>query len=101
MREIIITAVLFGLVALLIAAVIKAECGEHLPGSRPDWTGKVFRPCCKYCAYWMPYDMLCEDTKQPMQICIKHNQHTDWDYCCMDYDGLDTEVQNGFDCDDV
>lgn len=89
------------LVILLMIAVIKAEEGEHLPGNRPDWAGKVFRPCCKYCAYWMPYDVLCENTREPLQRCSKRDEYTEWDYCCIEYDDSDTEAEDVLNIDDV
>ena len=95
-----ITGVLFALLILMLVAILKSGKGDHLPGARPDWTEKVSRPCCKNCAYWMPYDVLVEGGK-PIQFCEKQKKYTDYDFCCLDYCCDETEVGNGYDSDPV
>lgn len=88
--------IIVGIIAAIAAIVIGVQIRQNLPRRDQDWTGKIFRPCCRHCAYWMGL------AKDGEGYCEKIMEYVPWDHCCMEYDGIDTEVKDyGVDCDDV
>ena len=84
-------------IILIIAAIALGKIARcNLQPSEKDWTDGVFRPCCRHCAYWT------ELAENGDGFCEKKADYVSWDYCCIDYDGIDTEVRDyGVDCNDV
>ena len=73
--------------AILIGNILSAVY-RGIAQDSPEWTDEVFRPCCRNCVYWMAYEYGGEKGH-----CDKVDDSVRWDYCCLAYDGVDTELR--------
>lgn len=89
-KTVIITFFILALLAVVFALIIYVLRKEQ--EEAPDWAESIHRPCCKYCAYW--YDGTTKENPKN-GYCEKHRTYQEWDGCCLDYDGIDTEVVYG------
>lgn len=85
--------IFLGFSAAMLIFVFAVATSKDKP-EKHDWIDTVYRPCCRHCAYWIP-DPGMEPGYKTAQFCDKLECYTDWDYCCMNYDGIETEVGYG------
>ncbi len=90
--------IVFGFAAAMLVFVVLVATSKDKPENY-DWVDDVYRPCCRHCAYWALDELA--DSYSTAQFCDKLECFTDWDYCCMNYDGIDTEVDHGASSDNV
>lgn len=83
-----IVLLMFSVLVVIIVFMINREREEA-----PDWADKIHRPCCRYCAYWFEGT---PDGDRKYGFCEKRRAYQVWDGCCMNYDGIDTEVQDDY-----
>lgn len=75
----------------IIGLILYVSLREKEKFSEVDCWSTIYRPCCRNCAYWERTD----DGAYMMGWCRKCNCPEKADYCCMDYNGLDSVIGDG------